>query len=156
MAPSHPVTRALLAILDNQADRTAAALRGLREDLLTAAPGGQTRSIHEIGRHLLSLRRIPLKVLASPLIKQMPRDDRICSADDLRGRLSSAAELLRRAILQHDSADWWRSPTRRREGVWGDQPTAVRLLRPLNDFTSHLGDIRTIRSILGNPVGRGG
>ena len=154
MARLDPVARALVAIVDNQVARTVAALRGLREDVFLAAPGGQTRSVLEIGRHLLSLRKIQLSVLGSALVEQMPDAGPISSVDGLRRGLASAARLLKRAIQDHDSADWCRKPARRRRGMWGDQPTVVRLVRPLNDFTSHLGDIRTLRGILGNPVGR--
>ena len=154
MPQLHPAAQTLVAIVDNQAARTVAALRGLREDVFTASPGGQTRSIFAIGRHLLSLRKMQLNILGSPLVGQMPDADSISSIGQLRRALASGAKLLKQAILEYNPANWCRKPLRPRKGVWGDQPTIVRLTRPLNDFTSHLGDIRTIRSIFGNPVRR--
>ena len=94
MSALHPVTQTFIAILDNQVARTAAGLKALREDVLMAAPGEQTRSIFEIGRHLLSLRRIQLKILAPPLLEQMPNADSMPSVDELRRKLALAAELL--------------------------------------------------------------
>ena len=154
MPELHPAAEVFVRILENQVARTDAALRGLRADVFTAAPGGQTRSIREVGKHLLYLRRIQLKMLAPQQVSRMPIADTITSVTDLRKALATAATLLIEAVFAHGPADWRRKPRRCRPGPWGDQPTIVRFARPLNDFTSHLGDIRTIRSILGNPVGR--
>jgi hypothetical protein len=140
--------------VENQVARTEAALRGLREDVFTVRPGGQTRSIREVGRHLFFLRSMQLKMLAPRQAGQMPPADAVASITDLRKALATAARLLTEAIGAYNPTDWRRKPRRRRPGPWGDQPTIVRFARPLNDFTSHLGDIRTIRSILGNPVGQ--
>ena len=41
-------------------------------------------------------------------------------------------------------------PAEPREGPGGDEPTLRRVVRPLNDYANHLGDIRTIRFIRGN------
>lgn len=154
MPELHPVTQVFLTILENQIARTVDALKGLREDVFVAEPGGQTRSIIEIGRHLLSLRKMQLEILDAPPAKQALDADSASSVAELRRKLREAAKLLKQAILIYDPANWCCKPERPRQGVWGDQPTIVRLTRPLNDFTSHLGDIRTIRSILGNPVGQ--
>jgi len=154
MPKLHPVTRACIAILDNQVARTTAALKGLREDVFTAEPGGRTRSIVEIGRHLLSLRRMQARILDAPLPRRAMKANSASSVAALRQTLREAARLLKQAMLEYDPVNWCCKPSRRRRGVWGDRPTIVRLTRVLNDFTSHLGDIRTIRSILGNPVGR--
>ena len=146
-----PVAQTVIAVLDNQVARTVAALKDLPEGALTKAPPGKTRSILEIGRHLLSLRKMQLKILESALIARLPSDP-ISSVKDLRRKLALAARLLRLAVMEHDAEELSRNPKRPREGVWGDRPVIVRLARSLNDFTSHLGDIRTIRGIFGDPV----
>ena len=152
MVEAQGMNQVLVAILENQGVRTEAALKGLREDVFRAEPGGDVRAIVEIGRHLLGLRKMKLVMLESKLIDEMPDTELIGSAEDLRDRLAAAAALLREAILAYDPEDWLSEPKETRPGVWGDLPTIVRLSRPFNDFVSHLGSIRTIRRLLGDPV----
>ncbi len=148
----HATNRALLMVLENQVSRTLAALGGVEGDVFLAAPGGDVHSIGEIGRHLVDLRRFQLGLLESPLAARAPQGGELASADELLGVLDEAAKLMRQAIAEHDPADWYRKPDRTREGPWGDEPTIIRFVRPLNDFTTHLGSIRTIRRRMGNPA----
>jgi len=148
----HPTNQALLTILENQVSRTCAALAGMEEDVFVAAPGGDVHSIGQIGRHLVDLRRFQLGLLGSPRAARAPQGEEMSSVDELLRVLDEAAELVRQAIAEHDADDWHRKPDPPRQGPWGDEPTIIRFVRPLNDFTTHLGSIRTIRRTMGNPT----
>ncbi len=141
-------TEALLAIVENQDVRTIGAMAGLREEVFVAHPGGDSRPIQEIGGHLLGLRKFVLQLLESP--NDAIDAGNIESVDDLRDRLAAAGAILAGAVEAHDPDDWLAEPAEPREGPWGDEPTLARIVRPLNDYANHLGDVRTIRFILGN------
>ena len=98
MVEAQGMNEVLVTILENQAVRTEAALKGLGDDVFTAEPGGDVRAIAEIGRHLLSLRKMKLVMLESKLVEEMPDRELIGSAEDLWDRLAGAAALLREAI----------------------------------------------------------
>lgn len=147
-----PISRTLLAVLDNQVARTDRALEGLRNDVFDASPGGDCNSIRSIGEHLLQLRKFQLKLLESPLADEVAEPGCVQSPDTLAAKLAEAVDLVRQAIAAHDTDDWFRKPDSPRKGPWGDEPTIQRFAKPLNDFTSHLGGIRTIRRILGDPA----
>jgi len=148
----HPINRTLLAILENQTTRTAKALDGLKADVFDAPPGGDCNTIREIGGHLLQLRRFQLMLLGSPLGAEVADPNSVKSPEELAARLAEAAELVRRAIADHDPDDWLRRPDSPRKGPWPNDTTLERLARPLNDFTSHLGGIRAVRRALANPA----
>jgi len=148
----HPISRTLLAALDNQALRTDRALEGLRSDVFDASPGGDCNSIRGIGGHLLQLRKFQLMLLESPLAAEVSEPGCVESPQVLVAKLAEATDLLRQAIAAHDPDDWFRQPDSPRKGPWPDDPTIERFVRPLNDFTSHIGGIRTIRRMLGNPA----
>ncbi|MHC5023247.1 MAG: DinB family protein [Planctomycetota bacterium] len=158
MDEPHPINRTLLTLLDNQIRRMHAALDDLPPDAIDAAPGGDCNSIRGIMAHLVNLRWFQLTLLESPLASSVhrlePGDEQALTPEDLRTRLLDATELLREAVGTHDPDDWYRVPEHPREGLWGDLPTIVRLMRPLNDFTNHLGGIRAIRRIAGCPAER--
>jgi hypothetical protein len=154
MSEVHPMNRVLLSVLDNQAARTAAAFEGLREDVFSREPGGDCNSILKIGRHLVNLRRFQLVLMESPLAGKVNAADGITTIEQLLSSLKDATELVRQAISQYDAAQWYAVPPRPREGKWGDEPTMLRLVRPLNDFTNHLGAVRAIRRMLGNACER--
>ena len=148
----HPISRALLAVLDNQALRTDRALEGLRSDVFDASPGGDCNSIRGIGEHLLQLRKFQLMLLESPLAAEVGEPGCVESPQVLVAKLAEATDLLGQAIAAHDPDDWFRKPDSPRKGPWSDDPTIERVVRPLNDFTSHIGGIRTIRRMRGNPA----
>jgi len=152
MSDINPVNQALITLLDNQASRTTAAFEGLGIESFDACPGKDCNAIRQIGEHLLKLRGFQLKLLHSPLKDKMPSADNITDMADLLARLDAATALVRQAIAEHDSADWYHVPEQPREGRWGDECTLSRLTRPFNDFTNHLGAIRAIRRILGEPA----
>ena len=147
-----PISRTLMAVLDNQVARTDRALEGLQSDVFDASPGGDCNSIRGIGEHLLQLRKFQLKLLDSPLTDTVAEPDSAQSPQTLAAKLAEAVDLLRQAIAAHDPEDWFRKPDSPRKGPWGDDPTIERFVRPLNDFTNHLGGIRAIRRMLGNPA----
>lgn len=151
MITSHPINQTLHQLLENQADRTRFALEGLYDDTYTRDPGNGCNSIHKIGEHLIMLRGFQLMLLSSDLGKQMP-DGSAGSVKELVGKLDQATGLVRQAIETHDPEDWHAEPTEPREGPWADRPTLERFVKPMNDFTNHLGAIRAIRRILGNPA----
>ena len=156
MSELHPITRTLLTVLANQIVRTEAAFEDLRDDVFRAEPGGDCNSILEIGRHMLMLRRFQMTLLGSLLAERVDDPQGVERIDDLRAKLASAADLLRQAIGEHDPEDWYAAPPpdKPRPGHWPDDPTIERFVRPLNDFTNHLGAIRAIRRTLGNPIDR--
>ncbi len=153
-ARTHPQTQVLLAILANQMARTDACLEGLTQANLDVVPGGDCQSIRGIIGHLLQLRGFQLFLLQSPLQAQTPKLAPSASLEEMSRALAQAAELVRTAVSSHDPADWYATPQEARPGPWGDEATLIRLSRPLNDFTNHLGAIRAIRRMLGNPAAR--
>lgn len=150
MADLHPIARTLLAVVDNQVARTDAALEGLDDAVARTDPGGGCNTILGIGRHLVGLRRFQLMMLGSPRAADIADPSTIDDLHDLRTRLDDATAILRAAVETHDPDDWFHVPSPARDGKWGDEPTIHRLVRPLNDFTNHLGGIRAIRRIRGN------
>ncbi len=143
----------LLTWLENQVNRTRCALIDLDHGVYIHDPGGDCNSIREIGKHLIMLRGFQLLLLGSDLRSEMP-DDQVESVEALIKKLDVATDLVRRAIEAHDPDDWHAEPTGPREGPWADLPTLVRFIRPMNDFTNHLGSIRAIRRIMGHPAGQ--
>lgn len=150
----HPQTQVLLAILANQEERTEACLEGISDDILDQVPGGDCQSIRGILNHLLALRSFQLSLLQSPLQDQMPKLDKSASLKEFTEALIQTTQLVRTAVESHDPADWFVTPPAPRPGPWGTDPTLVRFSRPLNDFTNHLGAIRAIRRMCGNPAVR--
>lgn len=148
---SDPINQTLLHLLENQANRTHYAFEGLNAEVFTNDPGGGCNSIQQIGEHLIGLRGFQLMLLGSDLAKQMPAKD-AATVDELVSKLDTATALVRQAIESHDPADWHAEPTEPREGPWAELPTLIRVIRPINDFTNHLGAIRAIRRIMGNPA----
>jgi DinB superfamily len=149
---AHPINQTLLHLLDNQADRTHWALEGLDSPIFTRDPDGDCHSIQQIGEHLIELRGFQLMLLGSDLAKDMPEGS-VASVDELTTKLETATALLVRAIESHDPDDWHAQPTEPRDdGPWNDQPTLIRVIRPINDFTNHLGAIRALRRVFGNPA----
>lgn len=146
------VSRVLLTILHNQARRVEAALAGLDEGVFRAAPGGDARSIFQIGAHLVHLQKFQLTLLGSPLAEQVREIEDDCGVAELRARLAAGFELVAQAVAGHDEADWFAAPAGPRPGPWADEPTLQRFVRPLNDLVSHVGSIRAIRRILGSPA----
>jgi len=146
----HPINRTLLALHDNQVRRVGRVFEGLREDVFVLEPGADCKSIRQIGEHLLHLHRFMLTLLGSPLGGDVP--DGCESVGELRENLKAAGALLRRAIAEHDPDDWFADPPAGREGPWADEPTLARFARPFNDVTNHLGGIRAIRRMQGNPA----
>ena len=142
----------MLTVLENQAARTDKALEGLKPDVFDASPGGDCNSIRGIGEHLLQLRKLQLMLLGSFLTGKVAEPDSVQSPEALAAKLAEAVDLVRQAIAEHDPDDWFRKPDSPRKGPWPDDPTIERVVRPLNDFTSHLGGIRAIRRMLGDPA----
>ncbi len=149
-----PQTRVLLAVLDNQIARTHAALEDLDPSHLDKPWDGECHTIRGIMGHLHNLRGFALMLLQSPLQEQLPRLSATADLGEISRVLDDAADLVGRAIEAHDPADWFASPAGPRPGPWADEPTLIRVSRPLNDFTNHLGAIRVLRRILGNPAKR--
>lgn len=161
MTPTHsanphldPQTKVLLAILDNQIARTHAALEDLDPAHLDKPWEGQCQTIRGIIGHLRDLRGFQLLLLQSPLQAQLPKLSATADLAEITQVLDEAAELVCRAIETHDPADWFAPPTEARPGPWADEPTLIRVSRPINDFANHLGAIRALRRILGNPAKR--
>jgi hypothetical protein len=150
----HPQNQVLLAIIANQVARTEACLEGLTQANLDVPPGGDCQSIRGIIGHLLGLRGFQLSLLQSPLQEQMPKLAPSASLEQISQALAKAEELVRAAVKSHDPADWFATPREARTGPWANDPTLIRFSRPLNDFTNHLGAIRAIRRMLGNPAAR--
>jgi len=151
---SHAINQTLLVLHANQRKRVAYALEGLRDDVFTAKPGNDCNSIEQIGGHVLHLHAFMLMLLDSPLAEQV--DESAPSVEALQANLAAAGELLAQGIAEHDPADWHAdAPTDPpRPGPWSDEPTLARFTRPFNDLTNHVGGIRAIRRILGNPAER--
>lgn len=151
MSELHPINQTLLDILQNQQDRTRYALEDLNPDVFNRDPGNGCNSIRLIGEHLIALRAFQLLLLQSDLAKQMPSHN-VATVDELVQKLDQATALVRQAIEAHDPEDWYAKPTEPREGPWAELPTLLRFVRPMNDFTNHLGGIRALRRIHGNPA----
>jgi len=151
MSKNNPINQTLLHLLDNQADRTRCALEGLDDAAYTRAPESDGNSIQQIGEHLIMLRGFQLRLLGSQLAKQVPGNS-VATVGELQIKLEQATSLVRQAIEDHDPDDWNADPTEPREGPWAELPTLQRFVRPMNDFTNHLGSIRTLRRIFGNPA----
>ena len=151
---TNAIVTGLLAVMDNQVTRTAAAFEDLPDDAFKAEPGGDCHSIAGIGAHLVGLRRFQLSLLGSDKTEQVTVDPAPITVGELMERLVAAEGLVRQAIAEHDLDDWLATPSEPRQGPWGDEPTLLRLVRPLNDFTNHLGAVRAIRRILGCPAQR--
>jgi DinB superfamily len=155
MSEPHPINQTLLHLLDNQQSRTHFALQNLTPEAFTrspGSPGGDCHSIQQIGEHLIELRGFQLMLLGSDSVKDMP-DNKVGSVDELTTKLEKATGLLREAVESHDPEDWHAQPTEPRDdGPWNDLPTLIRVIRPINDFTNHLGAIRALRRVFGNPA----
>ena len=147
----HPINQTLLHLLDNQQSRTRFALEGLVPEVYDRDPGSGCNSIRLIGEHLIKLRGFQLMLLGSDLVKQMPMTE-AGMPEELAFKLEEATALVRQAITSHDPEDWHAEPTEPREGPWAELPTLLRFIRPLNDFTNHLGAIRALRRIYDNPA----
>ena len=147
-----PINRTLLTLLDNQVERTEAAFEELGAETAVEEPGHDCKPIIEISRHLLELRRFQLELLESTLAKDVPAP--ASTVAEMVERLAAAANLVRRAITEHDPDDWYATPATPRDGLWGELPTIVRFSRPFNDFTNHLGSVRAIRRQFGDPASR--
>lgn len=147
------INETLLVLLENQRSRTEAALEGLEQSSFIAKRKGECNSIRDIGRHMLKIRAFQLSIL-----DESPDDIDTTAAcetpEALRAALDASADVLSKAIRTHEPEDWMRVPRTPREGNWGDEPTLFRLVRPLNDVTNHLGAIRALRRIDGNPATR--
>lgn len=151
MTPMNPISQTLIHLMENQHDRTRCALEGLGETDYTRPVDGDCNSIQSIGEHLIGLRGFQLLLLGSELGKEMP-ENTAGTLEELQNRLDQATSLVRQAIESHDPEDWYAEPTEPREGPWAELPTLQRFVRPMNDFTNHLGSIRTLRRIFGNPA----
>jgi len=150
---THPINLTLMHLLENQMDRTRCALEGLDNAVFVRAPGGGCNSIQDIGAHLIGLRRFQLTLLGvDPDKAKAMLDGTPQSADELLDIVNLWTEFVGGCIQKHDPDDWHAEPTEPREGPWPELPTLIRFVRPMNDFTNHLGSIRTIRRILGNPA----
>ena len=149
MPETHPISRTLLAVLDNQDRRTGFAFHDLPDDVYRADPGNGCNSIDRIGEHLVRLRQFQLMLLESPLAGEAPSISSAAILEQLIPSLEIGSELVRQAITAHDPDDWYRVPNPPREGKWGEDPTLLRFVRPFNDYTNHLGAVRAIRRILG-------
>ncbi len=149
--PPNAIAVALVAILDNQASRTRHALADMPGDVFTAAPGGDCHAIAQIGRHLVELRCFQLRLLGVADCDAAALPD-ASDARTLLAQLDPLTQRVRTAIEMHDQKDWTTPPPAPRSGPWADEPTLRRLVRPLNDFTNHLGAIRAIRRMLGHPA----
>ncbi|MEM7229680.1 MAG: DinB family protein [Planctomycetota bacterium] len=150
-----PATNAtLIAIIENQVARTEAAFEGMDASILTAEPGHDCNSVLRIGHHLVGLRQFMLKLLESPRATNIASPDDIATIDQLLSAIHSATKEVIAGVREHDAEDWMRTPEATREGPWGDEPTLARFVRPLNDFANHLGSIRAIRRLMGNPNDR--
>ena len=154
MNRSHPINLALLVLLDNQEARTAAALEGLKEEVFDVPPGGDCHTIRQVAQHLLELRKFQLTLLNSTLAAKVAEPSAVTSLATAEKQLEEAAKLVRQAIQAHNPEDWFAVPAKPREGPWGGEATLSRVMRPINDFTNHLGSIRAVRRILGNPTAR--
>lgn len=156
MTSIHPINQTLLTIIDNQIDRTNATFVGLHSGVFTIEPGGDCNSILNITRHLINLRRFGLVILNSTLQSQVDDTESVSTLSILLSSLATATDLVKKAIADHDPQDWYKNPPvdKPRPGKWGDEATIFRFVRPLNDFTNHLGAIRTIRTIQNNPADR--
>ena len=151
MTLMNPINRTLIHLLENQHDRTRCALEGLCEADYTREVDGDCNNIQAIGEHLIELRGFQLFLLGSDLGKQLPEKS-AASVEELQRKLDQAMSLVCKAVESHDPDDWHAEPTEPREGPWAELPTLIRFVRPINDFTNHLGGIRVLRRIFGNPA----
>jgi uncharacterized damage-inducible protein DinB len=154
MSQPHPINQTLLTLLDNQVARTTAAFEDIERATFDAEPGSDCNSIRRISEHMVKLRGFMLKILESPLAEQMPQVEPHETLEHRFAHLDRATRLLHQAIEQYPPDQWHTPPAEPREGPWGDEPTLARLSRPFNDFVNHLGAIRTIRRIVGDPAPR--
>ena len=148
------MNRTLQRVLANQRARLHAALDGVRTDDFTREPGGDCNSIARIGAHLIVLVRFQLMLLESPRAETVATDDPPTDVAALRATLDRALDELDAAVGEHDPEDWERVPDVPRDGKWGDEATLERVVRPMNDFTNHLGGIRAIRRLFGDDIAR--
>ena len=147
-------TDVILALLDNQVNRTVAAFEGLSDAELGFFGGGDCQSIRGIAAHLLELREFQLFLLESPLAGSLPKLGAEADLAAIMKALGEAERLVRKAVIEHDPTDWFTPPTSPRTGPWSQEPTIVRVIRPMNDFTNHLGAVRAMRRMAGNPAAR--
>lgn len=149
-----PTTAQTLSILlENQRTRTRHALSGLPAELFTKDPGDGVNTIRAICEHMISLHRFQMMLIGSPLANDAPQSDGVVTVDDAIGRLMEGSERLERAIDDMPEEHWLEvfSPPPM-EKKWPNDPQLVRLSRPFNDYSNHLGSIRTIRRLFGSPA----
>jgi len=144
-------TQALLVILDNQTSRIFHALDGITDDALYLEPGGATNNIYTIAAHLVDLQSFQLSLLESALTEQVKSVTFNDSLEAMMNKLKHGASLVRQAIIEYQG-DWFETPETPGDGMWADQPMIERLTKPMNDLTNHLGGIRVIRRMAGNPA----
>ena len=149
-----PTTAQTLAVLlDNQRSRTRHALAGLPEELFTKDPGGGCNPVRDICAHMVRLHAFQMMLIGSRFADEAPSMDGIESVDDALDRLAKGSELLERAIGDVPEGDWLRvlSPPPLEE-KWPTEAQLARLSKPFNDYTNHLGSIRSIRRLLSSPA----
>ena len=145
------VAKTLTCLLANQSKRREHALKDLTEDVMMQSPGGDCKSIYQILGHIVGLYHFQMKLLGES-DDSMPNPDNLKTLDEINLALADAERIIVDAINRHDPEDWFSMPEVEREGPWSDEPTLVRVSRPINDVTNHLGGIRAIRRILGCPA----
>ena len=149
-----PTTAQTLSILlENQRSRTRHALTGLSSELYTKDPGEGVNTIRAVCEHMIMLHRFQMMLIGSPLADGAPESEGVVTVDDAIGRLMEGSERLERAIDDVPEEHWLQvfSPPPMEE-KWPNDPQLVRLSRPFNDYSNHLGSIRTIRRLLGSPA----
>ena len=149
-----PTTAQTLAVLlDNQRSRTRHALAALPPELFTRDPGGEANTIRTICEHMIRLHTFQMMLIGSPLADGAPSNEGVITVDEAIGRLMEGSERLERAIDDVPEEDWLRtfSPPPMKD-KWPNDPQLVRLARPFNDYSNHLGAIRAIRRVFGSPA----
>lgn len=151
MSDTHPTAATMQALLNNQADRTRAALDGMDDALLDRDPGGGCMTIRENLRHMVNLIAMQLSMMDQPADAVWAASESRTVADYTRA-LEQGIKALGEAFARHDPEDWFARPATPRDGYWGDEPTLHRLSRPFNDYVNHLGAIRIVRKQFASPA----
>ena len=131
--------------------------QGLDDTDINCAPGKGAWSIGQILDHQLFLVRFMIKTLAPDAIGDIaPYKPGPAGSHNLA---EIAGE--REALNERFRAVWQSTPEtalmERRPGLppstWADWPILMRLLRPLTDIATHVGQVNYVRRQLGKPVG---
>ncbi len=159
--PTAPTMRETIRYVFDEIQRRAwHSTDGLVDADLNHDPGNGAMTIGAILHHQLLLVRFYIYNLDPGVLEEMPIPPEVGSEGDwhIAGFIpyrEKLAERFRRALAASTDEAWMaKRPDLRAPEGWEDWPVLMRVLRPLTDLATHVGQVNYARRQLGKPVGR--